>query len=479
MSCPTFEVGYGGAKGGGKSHVLLLDFLSQCEHPMARGIVFRRTTPELEDLVDKSYRIYQHLGARFHITSRTWMFPSGATLKMRHMNEDEDWKRYQGHEYSWVGIDEAQHFTQEQVQQIRSCCRLKRPGLDNFFRLTFNPGGILHDYLRARFYDPCPSGHIVLTEEGEFEGKKRVIEREFHPARITDNPWLLQDDSYIANLATLTPHLKRLYLLGDWDAMTSGYFSNFNKDIHVLSWKQLRNIYGIKPGGGFPSNWTHGRSFDDGYGHPFAHLWYCFTDDGRIIFYQEYYGAKLNSNNTYIGLRMDTNLIAESIKRMDWPKIDYTMNVADTRIFAKNGNGNSTAEILQNEGLYYVGANKERIQGWRRVSQYLTPVKHYMLSESDKDMKAPPGSTILNGKKMGKYGSICRPKMYILDTCKHLIRCLAKLPPDPKDPDDVDTTSEDHICDAARYACMMRSITYSNEEEDSLADIDSLDYMHR
>ena len=59
LSCPAFELFYGGAAGGGKSDFLLADFLAGCNEGRGawRGILFRRTYKELEELVDKSRKI--------------------------------------------------------------------------------------------------------------------------------------------------------------------------------------------------------------------------------------------------------------------------------------------------------------------------------------------------------------------------------------------------------------------------------------
>ena len=45
------------------------------------------------------------------------------------------------------------------------------------------------------------------------------------------------------------------------------------------------------------------------------------------------------------------------------------------------------------------------------------------------------------------------PNFFILkDTCPNLIRTIPDMIRDDKNPEDIDTTLEDHICDALRYA---------------------------
>ena len=48
------------------------------------------------------------------------------------------------------------------------------------------------------------------------------------------------------------------------------------------------------------------------------------------------------------------------------------------------------------------------------------------------------------------------PKLKILKNCKNLISQIAALPVDARNPEDVDTKSEDHLYDALRYMIMSR-----------------------
>jgi hypothetical protein len=48
------------------------------------------------------------------------------------------------------------------------------------------------------------------------------------------------------------------------------------------------------------------------------------------------------------------------------------------------------------------------------------------------------------------------PGIVIMQNCRNLISQLAALPVDPRNPEDVDTKSEDHLYDALRYMVMSR-----------------------
>ena len=59
MRRTEYECLYGGAAGGGKSDALLCEALRQVSIPHYRGILFRKTYPELEGLISRSHELYQ------------------------------------------------------------------------------------------------------------------------------------------------------------------------------------------------------------------------------------------------------------------------------------------------------------------------------------------------------------------------------------------------------------------------------------
>ena len=101
------ELLFGGARGGGKSDFLLGDFAQDINiGPTWRGIIFRKSYPELEELLVRAKEIYMPLGATYRVAEKTFVFPSGSTLKLRHLEQEGDADLYQGHQYTWIGWDE-------------------------------------------------------------------------------------------------------------------------------------------------------------------------------------------------------------------------------------------------------------------------------------------------------------------------------------------------------------------------------------
>lgn len=106
---------YGGAAGGGKSFGLLMDVLRDIHWSGFRGVLFRRTIPEISaqgGLWDVSKDIYPRHKARARdMPHFDWTFPSGARLKLSHLDEPTV---HQGAQYTWLGFDEVTHFTEQQ-----------------------------------------------------------------------------------------------------------------------------------------------------------------------------------------------------------------------------------------------------------------------------------------------------------------------------------------------------------------------------
>lgn len=127
IGCPWLF--YGGARGGGKTYYLILDWLQSAllYGKNWAGVIFRRTYPELEDVIKQAREILIPLGAKYNGSTRIFRLPNGATLKMRYIRNLQDVASYQGHEYQWIGIDEAGNFPSADIlEQIWQSSRTSK-----------------------------------------------------------------------------------------------------------------------------------------------------------------------------------------------------------------------------------------------------------------------------------------------------------------------------------------------------------------
>ncbi|GGA00377.1 hypothetical protein GCM10011408_21620 [Dyella caseinilytica] len=188
-------------------------------HGHARGVIFRRTTPQLEEIIQRSKELFPPLGAKWLAGIKTWVFPDGSRLKMRWLERDEDADNYQGHQYTWIGVDEIGIFPNpDPIDKLRAT--LRSPwGIPCVMRATANPGGVGHQWLKERYVLPAKP----MTP---FYDAFREVWRVFIPSKLSDNKKLLENDpTYISRLKSAGPEwLVRAWLHGDWDASAGDSF---------------------------------------------------------------------------------------------------------------------------------------------------------------------------------------------------------------------------------------------------------------
>lgn len=422
------ELLYGGAVYGGKSDFLLGDFAQDVPRPYGKhwhGILFRKSYKQLEDLITRSKEIYPAWfpGCKWTGSSKelekAWVWPNGATLKMRHMESDDDWMEYWGHAYTWIGWDEIALWGSN-TPYLKMKARLRSAGAfipNKRIRASANPGGPGHHWVREYWkIDQYPLGDHEFEAEDD-SGMKRL----FIKARLQDNKiGIANDPGYERRLqgagsATFVRAIKD----GDWSIIEGAFFPEFSAPSHVVAPIRL------------PAHWTRFRACDWGSAKPFSVGWYAVSDGeltqfprGALIKYREWYGMKDGQPN--VGLKLTAEEVGKGIREREQPgeKVEY--GVLDPSAFAENG-GPSIASRL---GVFFRAADNKRVArsgalgGWDQLRARL---------KGDE-----------------------RPMLYFFSTCVHTIRTLPALQHDASNAEDVDSDGEDHAPDETRYACMSR-----------------------
>jgi hypothetical protein len=429
-----YEVLYGGAAGGGKSDALLIEALRQVHVPGYKGILFRRSFPEAEELIAKSMLYYPRIfpQAQWIRSRKEWRFPSGASIRFGYLKSLGDELNYQGHEYQYIAFDELTHFPESQYLYLFSRCRTSNPALRCYIRAATNPGGPGHLWVKRRFVDCAPPRET-------FRDPSTGLTRAFIPARLQDNPKLLEvDPEYVSRLMILPDAQRKALLEGDWDAFEGMVFSEWSKERHV-----------IKPFD-IPPTWHKWRGLDWGFEAPYACLWMACNNDGQVIVYRELYGMQDGKPNQ--GTRETAQEVAARIRAIELAAGEEIYGRADPSIWASSGHqGPTIYESFASEGVHFQKADHRpgsRLHGKMQIHQRL---------------------------RGWRYGTPeWKPALLIFDTCSHLIRTLPALPPDPHRPEDIDTKAEDHVYDALRYGLEERPWTPPQEvspNRDGWADI--------
>jgi len=404
------EVFYGGARGGGKSYAMLVDPLRYCDKTHHRALLLRRTMPELRDLITHSQRLYNRAfpGAKWREQEKEWRFPSGAKIEFGYAENMTDALRYQGQSYTWIGIDELPQYPSPDIYNfLRSSLRSVDPEIPVFMRATGNPGNIGSQWVREMFVNPAEPNKPFNLEISTPTGTK-TITRRFIPAKLQDNPYLMQTDDYYAMLASLPEIQRKQFLDGDWDAFEDSAFPEFNKNTHVVDPFEI------------PKGWQRFRSADWGYSSPACVLWFAIDYDNNLWVYRELYTKKITAD-----------VFARKVLELE--KGEYIRyGVLDASTWAKRGDiGPSIAETMVQQGCRWRPSDrtpKSRISGKLEI--------HKRLKLND-DKKKEPG-------------------LRIFSSCRNLIRTLPILPLDESNPEDINTDVEDHAYDALRYGCMSR-----------------------
>lgn len=426
------EALYGGAAGGGKSEALVLEALRQVAVPTYRALILRKTYPELSELVDKAHRYYPAAvpGAQWSEARHEWRFPSGAKIYFGAMQHPNDRFKYQGRAYDYIAFDELTHFTQDEYMYLLSRNRASGSGTRVYMRASANPGGIGHGWVKARFLTPAPPMQTIWEPvslrlpDGTVQETRRS--RVFVPSTVFDNQILLQNDpAYAARLAALPEADKRALLYGDWDAFAGQVFCEWRSD--AAHYADRRHTHVIDPFP-VPKHWRIVRGFDFGYSRPFSVGWWAVSPDNILYRIRELYGCTSTPNQ---GLRWEPARIAREIRAVeqDDPNIKgHTIRgVADPSIFDQS-RGESVAEMMEREGIFFDPADNARIAGKMQL--------HHRLAF---DANGVPG-------------------LYVFHTCAHFIRTVPALVYDTANVEDVNTAMEDHIYDETRYVAMEFSI---------------------
>ena len=394
------DVLYGGAAGGGKSYAMLVDPLRYAHRSAHRGLIIRRSMPELRELIDKSRELYPKAfpGCKYKEVEKLWNFPSGAKIEFGFLERDADVYRYQGQAYSWIGFDEITHLPTEFAwNYLASRLRTTDSAIKCYMRCTANPGGAGATWVKKRYIDPA-----VPCES--FEGADGLT-RKFIPARLQDNPFLATDGNYEKMLKALPPTQRQQLLEGNWDVAEGAAFTEFVPQLHVITPFEV------------PVHWERVKGIDYGYASESACIWAAVDpSDGTLIVYRELYQKGL----------LGTEL-AELITNMEMQDPFSVQGVLDTACWSRTGTtGPTIGETLQRAGHKLRRADKNRIQGKIQIHEYL---------------------------KVMQSG---RPRIQLFNTCPNLIRELQSIPLDKRNPEDVDTHAPDHAYDALRYLIMSR-----------------------
>jgi hypothetical protein len=417
-------IGYGGARGGGKSHWLLAQMgADDCQRqPELKCLLLRKDgKSNLESFEDLRQRVLRPFKHTFNASRGLLVFENGPRILAKHYQHEKEINSFLGLEYDVVGIEEATTLSARKYSDILTFLRTSKSGWRPRLYSTTNPGGVGHQWYRDTFIVPHERGTESTTR--------------FIPARVDDNKFT--NPEYKEVLANRTGWQKEAWYHGRWDISAGRYFDTFRPEVHILDhFDESRG-----------TEWF--AALDYGYSHYTVVLLGCRDVEDNIYIVAEHAARnwvpqrhiaaikemfarhKITTASRETHARRNPPL---SLKEFHiWP--EYLTHrrlcrfVAGVDLFARQFDGCTLSSHFRDLGVTLRPANTNRVEGWTEILR--------RLGDPDRGIK---------------------PSLFIHKRCTRLLDCLPYLQHDPADPADVlktNTNEEglggDDAADALRY----------------------------
>ena len=421
-------IGFGGARGGGKSWAVRVKAILLClKYAGIKCMIVRKTYAELtaNHIVPMVELLHCYAPkkddriASYNDAKKTITFSNGSTILFRYCDNEKDAERFQGTEVDVLFVDEATHQSEEKWKKLTACVR----GVNKFPKriyATMNPGGEGHAWVKRLFIDR------------NFHRGENANDYVFIKSKVTDNTALMRENpDYIDQLEALPPQLRKMWLEGDWDVASGMVFEEFRNDPdHYLDrqWTHVIEPFEI------PDSWKIYRGFDFGYNKPFSCQWFAVDTDGVVYNILELYGCQKDVNGediANVGVKWTPQKMFSEIHKIEsehrWLKGKQIIGIADPACW-NSETGESVAETAAKHQVFFNKGDNNRLSGWMQM--------HYRLAFDE------------NGF----------PMMYIFKNCKSFIRTIPLMMYDEHKPEDIDSDLEDHNLDSCRYFLMSRPI---------------------
>ena len=430
----TRYVGYGGSRGGGKSHAVRAKATALAlTNPGIKILIVRRTFSDLVRLyvrpMEAAYSIFPaQIKPSYSSDGKIFTFKNGSTIEFAFCSNDADANNYRGLEWDVIFLDEATDYSEYSYMLFNSCIRGTNK-LPKRMYVTCNPGGIGHvhikrlfierkyrryenpkkyTFIQARVWDNLP---LLMADEGFVDALNAW--KKSHKGHVIDEAAIkecMYASDYVQTLANMPEDMREAHLNGNWDVFSGMYFTEWDEDVHVVKEMDVK------------SWWRKTAAIDYGL-DCFAVVWVAVDERGRAYVYRNIEEQGLQVEYAVERFRRLTG--SEKIEAIYAPP-DLWNTHSDTGI--------STAEIFAKKGYPLIKSSNARESGWLSV-------KEYIMTEDGK------------GKKEGY------PRMLFLKGLP-INDHMPVLQHDQKKVNDVATEPHEitHSPDALRYWCSMRQL---------------------
>ena len=399
-----------GPKGGGKSHGQLMQAAYDCmTHDGIICLFMRKQKGSAREHMAELATAYKHIPHKMDKNQIT--FPNGSVIKVGGYNTSGDILKYNGQNLSLLIYDELTMIKQEDYDLMWGNLRL---GVDGYYPRMYastNPGGIGHVWVKKKF--------IEAKREGREKDTRCVHSDTLDNITLGEN---YKNDK----LEKLSGQLRERFLFGNWD-INEGAAFNFMRSRHVadtggaFGFDYHGKHYALGP------DWIRVGGLDYGSAKPYCYLWIAINQNyGRVYVYREDYSARLST-------KQQANRIIQKTSDEEEILVSFC-DPAMARQYENDPSTNAIDEYAK-YGVYLTAGSRQRIAGKMKIDN------------------------LLEDRPDGMPGLIVAPN------CTNLIGQLDTLVRDPMNPEDVDTTEEDHAYDALRYGLsrFREPVTYEDQ----------------
>jgi hypothetical protein len=306
----TTRLGIGGARGGTKSGFLRRGCIARrWKYPKTTGLLLRRTLPELESShLLKLFEEFPELRPYYHDQKKMLRFPNGSIQFFASAQTPKDVAKFYSSEYADIGIDEAQEFTQDEMERLAGSNRCTSnveilpkmiytfmPGVSDsgvppkglpYLKRVLVDGELRGEerehtwaFLQAFAWDNIEWARVPLEKDG-------VSDAQFYSwPESKRRDYFLSRTVFGKQLKGLTDkNLRNAWLHGKWDVFPGQYFTNFSYAKHTAPATAIHAA--MEPWFEF---WVSGDWGDD---HPCCYHLHCRDRKGHIFTLLEWGGRE-------------------------------------------------------------------------------------------------------------------------------------------------------------------------------------------
>lgn len=460
----------GGGAGGAKTHMGSRLWLKQYFVEKARFdrgeiraskgwcLFVRRTMPEVQQVIAEFETYYRSIDpeAKRDAKYSIYTFPSAGGLRVQFggMEDDDDWHRYWGGQYTQFVADEAVELTYTQIKKVDLRVRTDDPVLKGMLQtyLLTNPINgaydrleriYTHEYFKTQYVDPHPSGNKAVLVKSQLDDGRVIAKKQVYiPASLYDNPALADDGDYEASIKTHSEAVQRALLYCDWNIAEGAWVGNdWDPKVHIVAPFTI------------PDNWYRFKCGDYGYDARSSILWVAVDPDENFWVYRSLSTRLVTARELGIVIKTleSEPLIIDGVQiigpERDPDGISTVWGPMDTELWARRGeSGPSRAEELNATGAGFVKCDKNPDSAAEQIRNRLRR----------------RGKNLFGGECAGlQFFSNCYSRVRSNRGAWQLTGPIQTIPVCPRDtahPDRWDTKADDHDLDALGYGCLSRPL---------------------